>query len=132
MVVLDRNYTGMKFKYEGDLKRELGAHPRLSVKINILDKDDSVILLHFVFDYSYNNFDGSVDFILDAKTKLDLQGDTISEMEVYDEATLINKDFHKLLIMECTQIRKNVVPPPVDLDENKDIIMRAIREAINF
>lgn len=126
MQILDRAYTLLDFKFEGNLSKEKGAYPVLQIGFAIEKLNPDKSKLHVVYDYKYNNFDASVIFILQCITEVDFFGERPNEEDIYKELKLISLDADKLIMKECTEIGKYTIPPKANLDNMKDKLMPVI------
>jgi hypothetical protein len=131
MEVISRDYLRKEFVYNGKLSKDKGANPELTIGFAIQDSETEAPTIDVVHDFRYNNYDASVIFIVNVLTKVNfyLAKPTVDEM--WKEIKLQSVDFFKLLRMECTSIKKNIMPPSVDIEGMKDKLQPVIKKEID-
>ncbi len=130
MKIIKRDYVCKDFQYNGKLQIGKGAYPQLSIGFAIQNAETNP-LLDVVFDYSYNNYDASVQFIVQGLVNVDFEAKTPVVDEIWDEIKLQSADFWKLLKMECTQANKHQIPPEVDVEQMKEKLLPVIWSEID-
>jgi hypothetical protein len=130
MEVLDRHYTCHEFKYEGQLDKTKGAYPIVQIGFAIQNYRSETPTLDVAYDLKYSNFDGSISFVIQCEVKVNFHLAKPDENEIYDEVKNVIANADKILVMECTKIKKYTIPNKTDVDKMKEKVLDLIRSQI--